>query len=1012
MKNRICKIITIMLALSFFVTPISSRFSLIAKADEKNPLKIEKIIGLSEKPGTFRMISQEGLTAYPFYQQGLAVAKDGTIYIGDDGEGQIEMFDANHSSIGNFGSLGCGDGQFQRLTALMIDDKDKIYAVDSYLARIQVFNRNGKFLRKFGNQGKQNDQLRIPTDIALLNSEELIIVDALNGIKVFSRDGQYIRNFSSHEFLIDPNQYVPGRVEVDANGIVYLSIYIGNSENYMIAQFDQQGQYLRTVLDENNAPELSFGYVPDIAVRNQYFYMVNINFLRSVCINRYEIPTDPTLNFKFVDKIGDTPRTDKNKINSTEVIRPTAVVAQNEKIYYLDGRLNRLVVVSEKLDFIGSIQSPILALPHLYQAIDLGSLPLGVLENPQGVRVDPSGRIFVGNNQYSCISVFDSEGKPITNFGKQWKTVYSMNLENKEDEIKPGDLMFPTDIDFDADGNIFVTDTYLGVVQIFDKNFEPKTMINGYFQSSPQGIAFDHNKNLLVVNSTSSTVSVLQNLTKGSFDYQLEARYQLEGDWPVGIDVDSNNNRIVSMAGENQIQVIDQTGELVKLIGEEGVLPGQMKGPQGVLVDGADNIYVAETENGRIQKFSPDGSSLWCQNLEWLGLTLITMDTKGKIYVTDCTHGVVLVLSDDTVVIPTPGEPNIQQSDADFSLSVDKEQVLVDDTFTLSVHVKKLEKTSSIELTLGYLDMILSIESCQLGELLETNSFQPPGIDTKKDQIILKSATTKQEINGSGILFKIKMKAKQAGLVLFDLIEINIRNSIGKQIYYNSKKGLSLLINEVNINLPYLNIKPLPEIVFDPMITIEGETDPGVQVSINQNNVTVSDGGKFSVHLQLAKGPNKILVVAIDMSGNMSQQTILVKYRERIIIKLTVGSKTMEVNGKSSILDSNLFIDKVSGRTLVPIRAITEALGATIEFEAHEQKIIITTDEVLVTLWIGKPLALVNGAEVPIDLSGKVSPVIVKGRTFVPLRFVAESFNFQVEWNPKKQEITLTYPKP
>ena len=38
--------------------------------------------------------------------------------------------------------------------------------------------------------------------------------------------------------------------------------------------------------------------------------------------------------------------------------------------------------------------------------------------------------------------------------------------------------------------------------------------------------------------------------------------------------------------------------------------------------------------------------------------------------------------------------------------------------------------------------------------------------------------------------------------------------------------------------------------------------------------------------------------------------------------------------------------------------------------------------------------------------------MFVKGRTFVPLRFVAESFDIKVDWDPKTQGITLTYPNP
>jgi hypothetical protein len=54
---------------------------------------------------------------------------------------------------------------------------------------------------------------------------------------------------------------------------------------------------------------------------------------------------------------------------------------------------------------------------------------------------------------------------------------------------------------------------------------------------------------------------------------------------------------------------------------------------------------------------------------------------------------------------------------------------------------------------------------------------------------------------------------------------------------------------------------------------------------------------------------------------------------------------------------------------------------------------------------------MVNGVSVDIDPDKPVYPVIVKGRTFLPLRFIAEAFEFKVEWDASTQRITLTYPK-
>lgn len=63
------------------------------------------------------------------------------------------------------------------------------------------------------------------------------------------------------------------------------------------------------------------------------------------------------------------------------------------------------------------------------------------------------------------------------------------------------------------------------------------------------------------------------------------------------------------------------------------------------------------------------------------------------------------------------------------------------------------------------------------------------------------------------------------------------------------------------------------------------------------------------------------------------------------------------------------------------------------------------------SLWIGKPKAVVNGISVDIDPDKPVSPVIIQGRTFLPLRFIGETLDFKVDWDSLTERITLTYPR-
>lgn len=91
------------------------------------------------------------------------------------------------------------------------------------------------------------------------------------------------------------------------------------------------------------------------------------------------------------------------------------------------------------------------------------------------------------------------------------------------------------------------------------------------------------------------------------------------------------------------------------------------------------------------------------------------------------------------------------------------------------------------------------------------------------------------------------------------------------------------------------------------------------------------------------------------------------------------------------------------GSALVPVRAVTEAYGATVEWDDETQTITITKDETVIVLQIGSLTATVNGEEKELT----VAPEIHKGRTLVPIRFVAEAFGLDVDWDNDSRTIIV-----
>lgn len=93
----------------------------------------------------------------------------------------------------------------------------------------------------------------------------------------------------------------------------------------------------------------------------------------------------------------------------------------------------------------------------------------------------------------------------------------------------------------------------------------------------------------------------------------------------------------------------------------------------------------------------------------------------------------------------------------------------------------------------------------------------------------------------------------------------------------------------------------------------------------------------------------------------------------------------------------------VDGRTLVPLRAIFESLGASVEWDGKTKTVTSTLKDTTIRLTIGENKLYKNSTEVELDVPAK----ILNGRTMVPARAVAESFGVSVGWSAKNRTVVL-----
>jgi DNA-binding beta-propeller fold protein YncE len=209
--------------------------------------------------------------------------------------------------------------------------------------------------------------------------------------------------------------------------------------------------------------------------------------------------------------------------------------------------------------------------------------------NPMHAACTPDGTIYVVNRSNSTqalqgavrITICNIQGDYVGEFGK-----YGMG---------DGEFVWPTAIDVDSLGNVYLADEHRHDIQVWDAS---------------------HN-----------------------FIRKFGGASQLNR--PAGLVVDSRDTLLVSDTLNHRIVRFSASGEVLETFGSFGSEPGQFNMPWGVGVDVLDNIYVADWRNDRVQKFSPSGELLSVYGSSGAGTgelsrpADVAVDLNGSVYVAD-----------------------------------------------------------------------------------------------------------------------------------------------------------------------------------------------------------------------------------------------------------------------------------------------------------------------------------------------------------------------------------------
>lgn len=119
-----------------------------------------------------------------------------------------------------------------------------------------------------------------------------------------------------------------------------------------------------------------------------------------------------------------------------------------------------------------------------------------------------------------------------------------------------------------------------------------------------------------------------------------------------------------------------------------------------------------------------------------------------------------------------------------------------------------------------------------------------------------------------------------------------------------------------------------------------------------------------------------------------------------------IGAK-VRINGDLLEFDDQYpLLETVGGETytLIPIRGVSEALDADVEWDGKNQSVEITKDGRDMILFIDSDTAILDGEEIELEMSAQIK----NNRTMVPLRFVMEAFDVDVDWDQDTRTVEIT----
>ena len=484
------------------------------------------------------------------------------------------------STIGSFGEA---NGQFSNPADVAVDSLGNVWVVDKSLNRVQEFTEKGEWLRSAGGAGSTAGKLSSPSAIDIDPSGHIWVADTANNRVVeYSAAGAFLETFGSN---VNKTKVEAGGSEAEKN---FCTAASGNTCQAGVAG-SAPGQ-MKAPLGIASPPTGGVWVVDTGNNRLEKFTLAGAN---SVVIG-------------------------SNGSGPGQLKEPSAIAfTSNGWFWVADTGNNRI----EEWNAAGGFE----------RAVGKEGAGDGEFKAPVGIAVDATGGIWVGDRKNNRVEEFDEAGNYIGKFGStgggtgQFSMSERMGLAtdpkgsiwvtdgghfNVQHWVIPGfpvynssvgsagsgngQFMHLAGVASDSQGHVWALDQELGRVQEFNEKGEwlQSSVNTGYGKLNlPQGVATDSAANVWVADTGNNRI----------------VKFGLKGEFLLAFGTNVDKTKVEAGASEAEKNVCTAASGDVCQAAASGAAAGQLSAPKGIAVTPNGKIWVADTGNNRLEKFSQTG---------------------------------------------------------------------------------------------------------------------------------------------------------------------------------------------------------------------------------------------------------------------------------------------------------------------------------------------------------------------------------------------------------------------